>query len=157
MSEPGPVVVAPVAGTVVGLSGVPDDVFREEMVGSGTAVEPPADAGRAAVLAPVAGTLVTLHPHAFVVATDGGAGILVHVGIDTVERKGEGFELHVARGDVVEQGAPVLTVDLASVRAAGLATTCPVVVLDSPPGSVRTPTGHDVDAGSELFRRPPPA
>ncbi|BBG00629.1 MULTISPECIES: PTS sugar transporter subunit IIA [Pseudonocardia] len=142
---------APVDGTVVGLAEVPDDVFRQEMVGAGTAVEPPTGADRAVVLAPVAGTLSTLHPHAFVVGTADGTGVLVHVGIDTVDLRGAPFTLHAARGDVVERGAPVLTVDLAAVRAAGRAVTCPVVVLDAPAGSVRAPTGEPVRAGAELF------
>ena len=148
-------VASPVEGTVVGLHRGPDVVFRDELVGAGAAVEPPATTDRTVVLAPVAGTLATLRPHAFVVATADGVGILVHVGIDTVGLRGAGFELHVSRGDTVEQGTPVLTVDLASVRAAGLAVTCPVVVLDAPAGSVRTPTGEAVRAGVELFRWAP--
>ncbi|NWJ74942.1 PTS glucose transporter subunit IIA [Pseudonocardia sp. ICBG1122] len=145
-------VVAPVDGAVVGPAGVPDPVFRDELLGGGTAVEPPADATEAVVLAPVAGTVAALHPHAFVITADGGPGILVHVGIDTVSLGGAGFTAHVAKGDAVERGAPVLTVDLTAVRAAGLAPTCPVVVLDSPAGSVSAPTGHTVRAGDELFR-----
>lgn len=144
-------VAAPVDGTVVGLSDLSDDVFRQEMVGAGAAVEPSPDAWCAVVRAPVAGTLSTLHPHAFVVGTQDGTGVLVHVGIDTVDLKGGPFTLHVARGDVVERGAPVLTVDLDAVRAAGRAVTCPVVVLDAPAGSVRAPSGDPILAGAELF------
>ncbi|GAA1400591.1 PTS glucose transporter subunit IIA [Pseudonocardia kongjuensis] len=145
------VVGAPVDGTVVGLADLPDEVFAQEMVGAGTAVEPPPGADRAVVLAPVAGTLSTLHPHAFVVGTPGGTAVLVHVGIDTVGLRGAPFTLHAARGDAVERGAPVLTVDLAAVRAAGCAVTCPVVVLDAPAGSVRAVAGEPVRAGAELF------
>ncbi|MBN9757349.1 MULTISPECIES: PTS glucose transporter subunit IIA [unclassified Pseudonocardia] len=145
-------VLAPVDGTVVGPAGVPDPVFRDELLGGGTAVEPSADATEAVVLAPVGGTVAALHPHAFVVAPADGPGVLVHVGIDTVSLGGAGFTVHVAKGDAVDPGSPVLTVDLAAVRAAGLAATCPVVVLDSPAGSVSAPTGHTVRAGDELFR-----
>lgn len=148
-------VAAPVGGTVVGLAGVPDAVFRDELVGAGTAVEPDPAAERATVLAPVAGTLATVHPHAFVIAAAGGTGVLTHVGIDTVGLRGAGFTLHVARGDVVEQGDPILTVDLTAVRAAGLAATCPVVVLDAPAGSVHADVGGSVRAGAPLFRWAP--
>jgi len=73
---------APVAGRLVGLAGVPDPVFAEAMVGPGTAIDPPREPGEAS--APIAGMLVKLHPHAFVVVGDGGQGVLVHLGIDTV-------------------------------------------------------------------------
>ncbi len=88
---------SPVAGRVVALSAVPDPVFSQAMVGPGVAVEP--SRVKADVVSPVDGTVVTLHPHAFVVATGDGAAVLVHLGIDTVKRKGEGFELHVVKGE----------------------------------------------------------
>ena len=100
-------VVAPVAGTVVGLAGVPDPVFAQQLVGSGTAVEPADGAGIVTVVAPVAGNLMKVHPHAFVVLTPDGVGVLVHLGIDTVHLGGEGFTVHRAEGDDVAQGEPL--------------------------------------------------
>ena len=147
----GLVVVAPVAGTVVGLGGVPDPVFAQELVGSGTAVEPVDGAGVVTVAAPVTGNLMKVHPHAFVVLTPEGVGVLVHLGIDTVHLGGEGFTLHRCEGDDVVQGAPVVSFDVALVRGKGLSAVCPVVVLDSPPGAVTTGTGRVVDAGEAVF------
>ena len=94
-------VVAPVAGLVRPLADVPDPVFAAEMVGAGVAIEP--SGGMAEAVSPVAGTLIKLHPHAYVVVTAEGTGVLVHLGIDTVKLDGDGFELLVEveeeRGD----------------------------------------------------------
>jgi sugar PTS system EIIA component len=120
---------APVAGRLVGLAGVPDPVFAEAMVGPGTAVDPPREPGEAS--APIAGTLVKLHPHAFVVVGDGGQGVLVHLGIDTVQLEGQGFELLAAEGARVEAGRPLTRWDPAAVAASGRSPICPVVALDA--------------------------
>ncbi|QGK69662.1 PTS glucose transporter subunit IIA [Allosaccharopolyspora coralli] len=120
---------SPVPGMVTPMSEVPDPVFAESMVGPGVAVTP--DLGRQDAVAPVSGTVVTLHPHAFVVATESGAGVLVHLGIDTVKLQGEGFSLHVAKGDQVEQGQPLITWDPEEVQGHGYSAVCPVVALDT--------------------------
>ena len=98
-------VLAPVAGLVRPLADVPDPVFAAEMVGAGVAIEP--SGGRADAVSPVAGTLLKLHPHAFVVLTPEGSGVLVHLGIDTVRLQGAGFELLVSEKDTVAAGQPV--------------------------------------------------
>jgi sugar PTS system EIIA component len=123
---------SPVAGSVVPLTEVPDPVFAEAMVGPGLAVVPSAGAVSLAV-APVDGTIATLHPHAFVVATSDGRAVLVHLGIDTVRLKGEGFTLHVAKGDAVRAGQAVVGWNPEAVEAAGYATVCPVIALDAVP------------------------
>jgi sugar PTS system EIIA component len=145
-------VLAPLAGTVVGLAEVPDPVFAEQLVGAGTAVEPTDGAGPTAVCSPIAGTLVKAHPHAFIVRHETGTAVLVHVGIDTVTLSGDGFTRHVAEGEAVAAGAPVVTFDPTAVRARGLSAVTPVVVLDSAPDSIPDlPTGHPVVAGDELY------
>jgi sugar PTS system EIIA component len=145
-------VLAPLTGEVVGLVGVPDPVFSDELVGGGTAIEPPDAPGRVEVVSPVAGSLFKLHPHAFVVLAAGTElGVLVHLGIDTVKLHGEGFELLAAEGDTVEAGTPVVAFDPARVRAKGLSAVCPVVVLDSAPGSYAVRTGVHVAVGEPLF------
>ena len=144
------IVRSPLAGVAHPLSAVPDAVFAGEMVGAGVAVEP-TGAGPVQVVSPVDGTLVKLHPHAFVVLTASGTGILVHLGIDTVRLQGEGFTLHVEEGAAVAVGDPVVTFDPGAVRARDLSAVCPVVVLDSAPGSVPAPADGDVEAGAALF------
>lgn len=121
---------SPLAGDVVGLAGVPDPVFAEAMVGPGTAIDPVRKPGEA--VAPVSGKLVKLHPHAFVVVDSAGHGVLVHLGIDTVQMKGEGFALLAAEGDDVEAGQPLVRWDPAAVEASGRSPISPVVALDAP-------------------------
>ncbi|MBT2369796.1 PTS glucose transporter subunit IIA [Streptomyces sp. ISL-10] len=142
---------APLSGAVVALGKVPDPVFAAQMVGAGLAVEPPHE-GPVPVLAPVAGRIATLHPHAFVVLTSGGRGVLVHLGIDTVRLHGDGFQRHVTEGEEVEVGQKAITFDPDVVRGHGLSAMCPVVVLDSPPGSAQPPavTGP-IRAGALMF------
>jgi PTS system glucose-specific IIA component len=141
---------SPVAGQVVPLSEVPDPVFAEAMVGPGLAVVPAAEAADA--VAPVAGTIATLHPHAFVVTTESGRGVLVHLGIDTVKLKGEGFTLHVAKGDQVVAGQPVVGWHPARVEAAGYSTVCPVIALDAAADAVADPhEASPVAVGDTLF------
>jgi PTS system glucose-specific IIA component len=141
---------APVPGRALPLSGVPDPVFSGEMVGPGVAVDPPA--GPVETVSPVDGRLVKLHPHAFVVLTAEGAGVLVHLGIDTVQLEGRGFELLAAEGDDVRAGQPIVRWDAAAVAAGGRSAVCPVVALDTPPDMVRDKrTDGDVTTGDVLF------
>ena len=144
------VVLAPIAGTVVPLAEVPDPVFAGQMVGSGAAVEPPAGE-MFDVVSPVAGKVVKLLPHAFVVVESSGRGVLTHVGIDTVKLKGEGFKLLIAQGDTVEAGASVMRVDPTAALAAGYSMVSPVVVLDTKPDAATLVAAGTVAAGEELF------
>src|SRR5205823_10884985 len=79
-------VVSPVSGLAAPLSEVPDPIFSQAMVGPGVAVKPHGE--RADACAPIAGTVATLHPHAFVIVSASGAAVLVHLGIDTVRLEG---------------------------------------------------------------------
>lgn len=142
-------VLAPVSGRPLPMSDVPDPVFAEQMVGPGVAVDPSEDT--ATVLAPVAGRLVKLLPHAFVVLTDDGLGVLVHLGIDTVKSDASVFSLLAEEGGSVTAGDPVVRWDVAATRAAGLSPVVPVVLMDRPKGSVPEPDGQEVTAGAELY------
>jgi sugar PTS system EIIA component len=144
------VVLAPIAGTVVPLAEVPDPVFAGQMVGSGAAVEPPAGE-MFDVVSPVAGKVIKLLPHAFVVVGPSGRGVLTHVGIDTVKLKGEGFKLLIAQGDTVDAGTPVMRVDPTAALAAGYSMVSPVVVLDTKPDVATLIGSGTVAAGQELF------
>ncbi|MGE6775996.1 PTS sugar transporter subunit IIA, partial [Bacillus velezensis] len=95
-------VTAPLAGRAIGLPAVPDPVFAGAMVGPGMAIDPVREPGEA--VSPVDGVVVSLHPHAFVVVDSDGHGVLTHLGIDTVQLNGEGFELLVSKGDTVTRG-----------------------------------------------------
>lgn len=121
-------VFAPVEGRALALSDVPDPVFAGGMVGYGAAVDPPHEVIYA--VAPVGGKIIKLLPHAYVILTADGVGVLVHLGLDTVTLKGEGFTAQVAQGDTVEAGQPVIVYDVPAIVAAGLSPVVPVVVMD---------------------------
>lgn len=108
---------APVAGRVVDLSDAGDPVFASRALGEGVGIEP-AD-GR--ILSPLDGELITVAGtgHAFGIRGEGGVEVLVHVGIDTVQMDGEGFDVRVEAGQHVRRGELLAEVDLAAIRAAG--------------------------------------
>jgi PTS system N-acetylglucosamine-specific IIA component len=142
--------MAPVAGRVVGLSGVPDPVFAQAMVGPGTAIDPERGPGRA--LSPVDGKIVKLHPHAFVVVDAEGHGVLVHLGVDTVQLKGAGFELLAAEGDQVSAGQPLVGWDPAEIEAGGRSPVTAVVALDAGADALSgVLESGEVERGAELF------
>jgi PTS system glucose-specific IIA component len=143
-------VTSPVAGRAVGLAAVPDPVFSGAMVGPGTAVDPVREACTA--VSPVDGVIVSLHAHAFVVVDDEGRGVLTHLGIDTVQLNGQGFELLVSKGDSVRRGQAVVRWDPAAVEAAGKSPMCPVVALEATAEALgRLVEAGDVEAGTQLF------
>ena len=110
-------IFAPAAGTVMALADVPDPVFASGAVGEGFAVDP----SEGNFVSPVDGELILLAKtlHAFAVRTDAGAEILVHIGMDTVKLKGEGFTAHRAKGESVKQGDLIISCDLAADGASG--------------------------------------
>lgn len=121
-------VAAPLDGTVVPLDNVPDPVFAGGVMGPGVAIEPTGTT----VYAPGAGVVVAAQPtgHAFGLQLDNGTEILIHVGIDTVNLKGEGFDVKVKNGDRVETGTPLVTFDRAVIEKAGYPLITPVIVLN---------------------------
>jgi glucose-specific phosphotransferase system IIA component len=143
-------VLAPCPGRVFPITEVSDPVFAGEMVGPGIAIDP--SPGRTTVVAPVAGTILKLHPHAFAMATAEGLGILVHLGINTVRLDGAGFELVATEGSTVSAGDPMVSWDPSGISGDDITTTVMVVVLDRPAGTVSSPVlGKDVTAGEPLF------
>jgi glucose-specific phosphotransferase system IIA component len=146
---------SPVPGTVRTLAAVPDAVFAQGIVGPGAAVEPVRTAVQH-VLAPAAGVVVALHPHAFAIRVSDERSVLVHLGIDTVQLAGQGFELHVVAGQGVRAGQRIVTWSPLDVAAAGLATVCPVVALGAADDEVALllDPGETVAAGQPLLDWP---
>ena len=141
-------ILAPCPGRVLALSEVPDPVFASEMVGPGVAIDP--SPGPTTVVSPIAGKVVKLHPHAFVVVGDG-IGVLVHLGINTVRLEGAGFEVLIEQGASVEAGTPIVTWDPSTVIGDGLSTLVPVVIMDAPKGSVTSDLIGNVAATGDLL------
>lgn len=141
---------SPVPGTVVAMTEVGDPVFAESMVGPGLAVQPAG--GYHDAVAPIDGTVATLHPHAFVIAAADGKAVLVHLGIDTVKQDGEGFTVHVSKGDTVRAGQPLVGWAPEAVVEAGYSAIVPVVALDAPARALgELATGRAVSPGDALF------
>ena len=144
-------IVAPIQGHAVSLSEVPDPTFAGGMVGAGIAIDPPR--GIIDAVAPVSGKIVQLWPHAYVVMTADKVGVLVHLGIDTVQLKGEGFTVHAAKGDQVTQGQRIVTYDVPAVEATGRNPIVPVVVMDTKADALEIIASleNDVTALDTLF------
>ncbi len=123
-------VLAPVAGQVVDLSQVNDDVFSTKLMGDGAAIVPT----NGEVFAPVDGEVTVAYEtkHAYGLKSDDGAEVLIHIGIDTVNLKGQYFESFVTQGQKIKKGDKLGTVDLDAVKAAGYDTTVMVIVTNTP-------------------------
>jgi sugar PTS system EIIA component len=143
-------VLAPVSGEAVPLGEVPDEVFAEGMAGEGGAIVPGAS-GEA--VAPVSGALVKLFEggHAFGIETDEGVELIVHVGLDTIEMRGNGFEKLATEGDRVEAGQPIVRFDLDEIRNSGYDPVTPVVVTNAEDHTVSNLRTGEVSAGEPLF------
>ncbi len=143
-------ILAPISGKVVPLSEVHDEVFATGVAGQGVAIVP-SESGEA--VAPVSGRLVKLFEggHAFGIETANGIEMIVHVGLDTIEMEGGGFEKLATEGDDVEAGQPIVRFDLEAIEEAGYDPITPVVVTnpdDHPVGDAKT---GEVRAGEPLF------
>ena len=143
-------ILAPFTGRVVAIEDVPDPVFAEKMVGDGLAVDPTDGVGRA----PTAGTIQLFHKsgHALAVKTIDDVAVLVHIGIDTVDMKGQGFERLAEEGHAVTAGQELVRFDLDAIRAAGHSAVSPVILPDLPDGWVieKTTLAH-VRAGEDIL------
>jgi len=123
------VVFAPLSGTYVPLEQVSDPVFASGMLGKGIGIEP--DSGE--LLAPADGivTLIAKTKHALGITTVDGAELLLHIGLDTVEMNGDGFQCFVQQNQSVTLGQRIMRFDLDKIRAAGHGTTLLVLVTNS--------------------------
>lgn len=139
-------ILAPLDGTVVPLEQVPDEVFAQGMAGDGVAIDPTG----ALAVSPAAGHLVKLFPggHAFGLAADHDVELIVHIGLDTVELRGQGFQNIAVEGQMVEAGTPIVRFDRAAIEQTGKPMISPVVscgagrIIQRASGTVRA--GQDV-------------
>lgn len=120
---------APCDGTVKPLSEVNDDVFSQEIMGKGIAIEP----STGNLYAPCDGTITVCFPtgHAIGLKSKNGTEILMHVGIDTVNLQGKYFSPQIKVNDEVKKGQLLLTFDLDKIKEAGYETTTPVIITNS--------------------------
>ncbi len=121
--------LAPCTGKTVPLSLVPDEVFAQGLLGEGIAVEPT----EGHFFAPVSGKIESVADarHAYTLTSEGGADILLHIGVDTVGLAGEGFVSHVSAGESVRRGQLIAEADIDLIRSRGLSAICSLVVTES--------------------------
>ena len=124
-----PVVYAPLTGSVVARDQIPDETFASGVLGDGCGIEPTVGE----VVAPCDGVISTVAETRHAVGISGPADmeLLIHVGVDTVEMKGDGFKALVKTGDTVKKGQKLLTFDLDKIRAAGHPTVTTVLVTNA--------------------------
>ena len=148
------VLTAPLNGTVVALEDVPDPVFSSGAVGKGAGIEP-SDGASIKVVAPADGSVVVAPSsgHAYGLALDNGLEILIHVGIDTVNLEGKGFDVKVGKGDRVKAGQTLVVVDRAVIEEAGYKLVTPVLVTNYMNfAEVEVIADGSIEAGTDLIK-----
>ncbi len=137
-------------GTLIPIEEVPDETFASKVLGDGAAIIP--EDGK--VYAPADAEVVSIFDtkHAVCLHTDGGADILIHIGIDTVKLEGKYFTSHVDNGDHVKKGDLLVEFDKDAVEKAGYNTAIPIIVTETDGSSLEKEAGHPVDISDRIFR-----
>lgn len=142
--------ISPIRGQVIPLKDVHDEAFASEALGKGFAIEPI----EGKVVAPFDGKIAAIFPtkHAIGLVSESGVEILIHVGLNTVELKGQYFEALVQVDEVVKKGQPILNFDLAKIQAAGYETQVPIVVTNTPQySSIETISVGQTDCDQDIL------
>lgn len=137
---------APLDGRTIAIENVPDPVFAQKLVGDGIAVDPTSQV----LLAPCAGKITQLHSahHAVTLTTDDGRQVLLHIGLDTVQLKGQGFRPKVKTGDKVKAGQPLIEFDADYISAHAKSLITVMVVMT---GAVKPVSNGFVRAGKDTL------
>lgn len=142
---------SPLTGQARELSTAVDPVFAQGVMGQGVLIDPT----EGELVAPVDGIVSVLFPtkHAIGLVSTDGVEILMHIGMDTVNLDGKGFEAHVTQGDHVKAGDKLISFDISAIKEAGYPVETPVIVTNQdtylPTEMVSLPT--DIERGSELM------
>lgn len=141
-------IVAVADGQLLALEDVADEVFSSKMMGDGAAITPESDF----IVAPANGRLTTVFPtgHAFGLVRPDGVEILVHIGINTVELQGQGFDVLAKQGDLVRAGQPIVKVDRDTLMQKGYDLTTMIVVTDSKDKQISLKHEGTVKSGTVL-------
>lgn len=129
LSIGGATIVSPLQGNLHSLKYVDDGMFSEEILGQGVAIEP----AEGTVLSPVNGIVSATFEskHAIGITSEDGVELLIHVGIDTVQLNGEGYEYFVEKGQEIQIGDKLIQFDLEGIKAKGYKVITPVVITNS--------------------------
>jgi len=126
-------IYAPLNGQIIPIEEVPDPVFSQKMMGEGIAITP----SNGGIHAPVEGTIIQVAPtkHAVGILAKDGTEILIHIGLETVALKGEGFTVQVNEGDHVSLGQLLIDVDWEYIGTHASSTVTPMVITNSQDGN----------------------
>ncbi len=150
MKKKGISLAAPVKGECIPISEVADPTFAEEILGKGIAIKP----SEGKIYAPADGVVSTVFPtgHAVGVTTPDGVEILIHVGLDTVQLKGQFFQTKVEENQKVSRGDLLLEADINEIAGAGYDTVTPVIICNSTDfAEVNCKARGEVNAGEEVI------
>lgn len=140
---------APIGGWLGSIADVPDPVFSGRILGDGFAIDPT----DATLRAPFAGVVTSLHRahHAVTLRADDGAEVLMHIGLDTVALKGDGFTPHVAEGDRVKAGDPLISFDMDVISQLVRSLVVPVVLTNGERFTLSVPgVDREIASGDEV-------
>lgn len=143
-------IYAPVSGKTVPIESVPDLVFAQKTIGDGISVAP----SSYVLCAPCGGTVANIHSahHALTIQTPQGIEVLMHIGLDTVLLKGEGFDLKTAVGRSVKTGDPLIAFDRDLIEQNGKSLLTEIVIanMDRTAG-ITAEVNKDVRAGKDVI------
>lgn len=144
-------IFSPLSGKIVSLEDVNDATFSGKLLGEGIAIVP--KDGK--IYAPFDGIVTSIFPtkHAIGLTSNEGVELLIHVGLDTVELKGEGFTSYVIEGEHVKKGQLLLEADLKTISAKGYDIITPVIVTNTQEflDVLLLPTNNEIDSSADLL------
>jgi len=147
----GATILSPMQGTLHSLKHVEDGMFSEEILGQGVAIEP----SEGTVVSPVNGTVSAVFDskHAVGITSEDGLELLIHVGIDTVQLNGEGYEYFIQKDQKIQVGDKLIQFDLEGIKAKGYKTITPVVITNSAEvGDILTANESPIKYGEEIIK-----
>ena len=148
-------ITSPLAGEVKELSQATDPVFAQGLMGRGVVIVP----SQGELVSPVNGRVTVFFPtkHAIGILSDEGVEILMHIGMDTVNLEGKGFEGYVSQGDKVKVGDKLISFDIDMIKKAGYVTETPVIITNSDSYQVEEleQLPRAVERGSQLMNAKP--
>jgi hypothetical protein len=148
-------ITSPLAGEVKELSQATDPVFAQGLMGRGVVIVP----SQGDLVSPVNGRVTVFFPtkHAIGILSDEGVEILMHIGMDTVNLEGKGFEGYVSQGDKVKVGDKLISFDIDMIKKAGYVTETPVIITNSDSYQVEEleQLPRAVERGSQLMNAKP--
>ena len=141
-------IYAPIDGKLVSLEEVPDPVFSQKMMGNGIAIMPT----NGTVISPVQGKVLQVFPtkHAIGIKAANGAEILIHIGLETVELKSDGFTVYVQEGDNIKKGERLIDFDIDLIKRKAKSIISPVIITNTAEMSeIRLSNKETIQAGQD--------